>query len=151
VLDWQIGDSFDFAIVLCSLLIGVGYNAYVVYGTAPKKITTRDESMENVPFDTTFRIDGDLDELEAQDPNYDKDEELMISKVIPETDSTLNFDVKIAAPHRSVYDDERKAEEETKTREKKRKAVTIDDDEPDYEKEDAFGKTRLHAWVFVQA
>ena len=45
VLDeWQTGDCFDFAIVLCSLLIGVGYKAYVVYGTAPKEITTKDES-----------------------------------------------------------------------------------------------------------
>lgn len=68
VLQWQIGDSFDFAICLCSLLIGVGFNAYVVYGTAPKKITTRDESLEKVPFDTTFRINGDLDMLEEEDP-----------------------------------------------------------------------------------
>lgn len=61
VLDWQIGDSFDFAIVLCSLLIGVGFNAYVVYGCAPKKITTRDESLEKVPFDTTLKIGGQPD------------------------------------------------------------------------------------------
>jgi hypothetical protein len=67
-LEWQLGDSFDFAITLCSLLIGVGFNAYVVYGTAPKKITTMDESLEKVPFDTTFRINGDLDVLEEEDP-----------------------------------------------------------------------------------
>ena len=36
VIKWQAGDSFDFSIVLCSLLLGTGYNAYVVYGTAPK-------------------------------------------------------------------------------------------------------------------
>ena len=65
VLDWQIGDSFDFAITLCSLMIGVGFNAYVVYGTAPKKITTRDQSLEKVPFDTKFKIDGEPDLLEA--------------------------------------------------------------------------------------
>lgn len=29
------GDCFDFAMVLCSLLLGAGYDAYVVYGTAP--------------------------------------------------------------------------------------------------------------------
>jgi len=46
VLDeWQAGDAFDFAIALCSLLIGTGYDAYVVYGTAPKFITTKDESL----------------------------------------------------------------------------------------------------------
>ena len=42
VLEWQAGDCFDFAIVLCSLLLGTGYDAYVVYGTAPKDITTKD-------------------------------------------------------------------------------------------------------------
>ena len=46
----------------------MGFNAYVVYGTAPKKITTMDESLEKVPFDTTFRINGDLDVLEEEDP-----------------------------------------------------------------------------------
>ena len=55
VLDeWQTGDCFDFAIVLCSLLIGVGYKAYVVYGTAPKEITTKDESDMLCPFSTSF-------------------------------------------------------------------------------------------------
>jgi len=58
----------------------VGFNAYVVYGTAPKKITTMDESLEKVPFDTTFRINGDLDVLEEEDPQFDKDEELMVNK-----------------------------------------------------------------------
>lgn len=36
VLSWQAGDSFDFAIALVSLLIGVGYDAYCVSGFAPK-------------------------------------------------------------------------------------------------------------------
>ena len=30
------------------------------------------------------------------------------------------------------------------------KAITIDDDEPDYEKPDPYGKSRLHAWVLIQ-
>jgi hypothetical protein len=71
VLDrWQTGDSFDFAIVLCSLLIGTGYDAYVVYGTAPKEITTKDQSLMDCPFDTGF---DDLEEHE--DHHYDADEE----------------------------------------------------------------------------
>ena len=45
VLDWQAGDAFDFAITLCSMLIGSGYDAYVCYGTAHKAITTKDESL----------------------------------------------------------------------------------------------------------
>jgi hypothetical protein len=50
VLEWQYGDSFDISIVLCSLLVGVGYKAYVVIGTAPKYITTRNESEMDCPF-----------------------------------------------------------------------------------------------------
>ena len=42
VLKNQAGDCFDFSIVLCSLLIGAGYDAFIVIGTAPKAITSRD-------------------------------------------------------------------------------------------------------------
>lgn len=70
VLEWQAGDCFDFAIVLCSMLIGTGYNAYVVYGTAPKAITTKDESLMECPFSLDFD-----DELSDEDPHLDKDEE----------------------------------------------------------------------------
>ena len=33
------------SILLCSLLIGVGYDAYCVFGKAPKEITTRNEAL----------------------------------------------------------------------------------------------------------
>lgn len=41
VARWQKGDCFDMSILLCSLLIGVGYDAYCIYGIAPKEITTK--------------------------------------------------------------------------------------------------------------
>lgn len=44
-LTWGVGDCFDLSIVLASLLIGAGYDAYVVYGIAPKWICTRDRSL----------------------------------------------------------------------------------------------------------
>ena len=82
VLDeWQAGDAFDFAIALCSLLIGTGYDAYVVYGTAPKFITTKDESLLQCPFDTSF-----ADLMEKEDHRYDADEEQMVEKREPEPD-----------------------------------------------------------------
>jgi hypothetical protein len=37
------------SIVLASLLIGVGYDAYVVYGIAPREITTKNESFMEIP------------------------------------------------------------------------------------------------------
>jgi transglutaminase-like putative cysteine protease len=44
VLKWQKGDCFDMSIVLVSLLTGVGFDAYVVIGKAPKEITIQNES-----------------------------------------------------------------------------------------------------------
>lgn len=144
VLDWQAGDSFDFAIALCSLLLGTGYDAYVVYGTAPKEITTKDESLMDCPFDTKFE-----DLMEKEDPQYDKDEEHMHQKeekeVIP-----MEFAVELKKPYKSEFDDEMKAKAEEEKRLAHLKAVTIDDDEPDYEPEDEYGRTRLHAWVLIQ-
>lgn len=48
-LDWHTGDSFDMAMILCSLLIGNGYDAYVVNGYAPKYITLKDQSKTPCP------------------------------------------------------------------------------------------------------
>jgi len=72
VLSWQAGDCFDFAIVLCSLLVGTGYDAYVVYGTAPKDITTMDQSLMDCPFDLHFD-----DQMDDEDPHIDKDDSYM--------------------------------------------------------------------------
>jgi hypothetical protein len=49
VLEWAVGDSFDFAVLLCSLLLGAGYDAYVCYGTAPENITMCDQTSEPCP------------------------------------------------------------------------------------------------------
>ena len=48
-LEWQKGDCFDFSIVLCSLLIGVGYDAYCVFGNAPREITSKNEALLECP------------------------------------------------------------------------------------------------------
>ena len=50
VLQWRAGDSFDLAMLLASLLLGDGYDAYVVVGTAPRWITLRDLSRTSTRF-----------------------------------------------------------------------------------------------------
>jgi len=75
VLNWQVGDCFDFSIVLCSALLGAGYDAYVVYGTAPKYITTKNESRLECP----LNLEMSDDEAE-EDPEYDQDASLMREK-----------------------------------------------------------------------
>jgi hypothetical protein len=84
VLNDQAGDCFDFSIVLCSLLIGAGYDAFVVIGTAPKKITTRDESLMDCPFDLDLPANEEHD-----DPYLDEDSKHMEP---PKTGGVLPID-----------------------------------------------------------
>ena len=70
------------SIVLCSLLCGAGYDAFVVHGTAPQKITTKDESLMDCPFSLDIN-----DNEQNDDPDFDEDQKLMENekkdKVIP--------------------------------------------------------------------
>lgn len=50
VLEWCSGDCFDFATVLVSLLLGSGYDAYVVYGLAPRWVCDRDQTVLDCPY-----------------------------------------------------------------------------------------------------
>jgi len=43
------GDSFDIAMVLCSFLLGAGFDAYMVYGNSPKFVTMRDQRSTECP------------------------------------------------------------------------------------------------------
>uniref|UniRef100_A0A8C6XB60 Dynein regulatory complex subunit 7 n=1 Tax=Naja naja TaxID=35670 RepID=A0A8C6XB60_NAJNA len=49
ILRYQRGNCFDFSVLLCSLLIGAGYDAYCVNGYATKDICMMDESTEECP------------------------------------------------------------------------------------------------------
>jgi len=48
-LNSHTGDSFDIAMVLCSFLLGAGFDAYVVYGNSPKFVTMRDQRATECP------------------------------------------------------------------------------------------------------
>ena len=45
----QGGDCFDMSTVLCSLLLGAGFDAYVVTGYAPVAVTTSDQTGATCP------------------------------------------------------------------------------------------------------
>lgn len=61
------------SILLSSLLIGVGYDAYCVYGIAPKEITSKNEALMECDF---------LPGLKQPDENEDVKEEFNIDEVI---------------------------------------------------------------------
>ena len=131
VMLWQIGDCFDISIALCSLLIGAGYDAYCVYGKAPRFVTTKDES--NLPppdFPDDLKvIDVDLNELS----NVKKIEITPYKKkIISETDF------------------ESRQEKDKNIHEQWVKENVINDDEPELRRYDPLNGKRLHCWVLLK-
>ncbi|NXS95586.1 DRC7 protein, partial [Jacana jacana] len=49
ILKYQRGNCFDFSMLLCSMLIGAGYDAYCVHGYATREICTLDETLKLCP------------------------------------------------------------------------------------------------------
>lgn len=49
ILKYQRGNCFDFTVLLCSLLIGAGYDAYCVHGYATHEICALDLTQEVCP------------------------------------------------------------------------------------------------------
>ena len=131
VLQWQIGDCFDISIVLCSLLIGAGYNAFVMYGKAPRYITTKDESDLPCPefLDNIKVIDSNINELTQSNK--------------PQTDE-------FKEPETSKFDQDEKNEEANRNEEAWIKENVIDDDEPELKRFDPWNKKRLHCWVMIK-
>lgn len=91
-LDWHTGDSFDMALILCSALIGFGYDAYVVNGYAPKYITLQDQTMTQCPIvasldkesvsGKTSRSSNQVGEEKDENPYKPPDNEVRESKYL---------------------------------------------------------------------
>ncbi|CAD8046319.1 unnamed protein product [Paramecium sonneborni] len=134
VARWQKGDCFDLSILLCSVLIGVGYDAYCVYGTAPRSITSKNES----DLDYIFINNG----IKEDDENIDKDnDELKDNEfaILPKEEIISKYDTKI------------QKQKEEYEKEQRRIALTIDDDEPDQMGQDFYAGKRIHCWILLKA
>ena len=130
VVKWQIGDSFDLSIVLVSLLIGAGYNAYVVYGKAPRFITSKDETRLAPP---------DMpDDIKIIDPDLEDKEDLVEPTI---KDKQIIF---------SHFDKEEQEEKEEKERQEFIRNTVIDDDMAEFERNDPFKHKRIHCWVLIK-
>ena len=67
----------------------------------------------------------------------------------PEENPMPSFSVDTKQPHKSVFEDAQRDKKQREAHEADLKAVTIDDDEPDFEPEDEYGRSRIHAWVLI--
>jgi len=112
------------------LLIGAGYNAYVVYGKAPRAITTKDESNLVCPVLT--------DDIKIIELDLEDDKKEMVSEM------------EDRKPVESQYDKRVQEEEEKKKADEWRKNNVIDDDQPELERHDPWLHKRIHAWVLLK-
>ena len=69
VLDTQEGNCFEYSHLLCSLLLGAGYDAYVVSGYASRGVTLFDLSSEECPLLTETAGEKEVKEEEPP-PRY---------------------------------------------------------------------------------
>ena len=167
ILQQQIGDSFGFANVLCSLLIGAGYDAYVVCGFAPEWITMNDEAWQDLP---------DYAKADANEGSVRRPGEFSTSTVVPndagrkttEEASSSKEEGKSQSPRGEGYEMKphgipkssyiaaiSEAEREAKEAEERRALAEGDPDPnegreiPDCSKSDPLHGRRYHAWVMV--
>ena len=89
------------------------------------------------------------DKEDQDDPMEDADEHLMKQEETDKLEPVEDFQVYQPPDPKSVFDAEIIAKKKEEERLAHIKGSVIDDDEPDFEKDDPFGRSRKHAWVFI--
>ncbi|XP_067159026.1 dynein regulatory complex subunit 7 [Apteryx mantelli] len=129
ILKYQRGNCFDFSVLLCSMLIGAGYDAYCVNGYATHNICTMDQTLEVCP-------------LLRKPQEVPKEGEKKSSKyrVKPPPNLQSKFELQQEAKKEA----ETEAAGEKKERKEEEKAT-----ETEKPKRDPLYGLRVHAWVLV--
>lgn len=137
-LNWHTGDSFDMAMLLCSLLLGSGYDAYVVYGYAPKHITLHDQTQTQCPL---------ISKISSQAPQKSHD---IGADGGPETD-----DNPYVPPNNEVRTSKYLEQQKEKKRQEGLDSFVLwcsDERDPPVPDSGSTDTTRrVHAWVLVRA
>ncbi|KAJ3051002.1 hypothetical protein HK097_008025 [Rhizophlyctis rosea] len=140
-LKLQYGNSFDYAIVLASLLRGVGYDAYVVSGYATRDLTLMNET----------KTETDAIGIPSPTNQTTSDAQEQAEKGEKEGGGTGKYKVKPPRQLRSsflVKQEEKKKAAQVKDAEVRRlqqRQAMEEDDEDD----DELKGLRVHAWVLV--
>uniref|UniRef100_A0A8C8RNP4 Dynein regulatory complex subunit 7 n=1 Tax=Pelusios castaneus TaxID=367368 RepID=A0A8C8RNP4_9SAUR len=129
-LKYQQGNCFGFSVVLCSLLIGAGYDAYCVNGYATREICMMDETREVCPL------------LKKSKEVLKKPVKEKVKKyaVKPPRDLRSKFELQQAAKKEAEIE----AAEEKKQKEEEDKLMESEKPKPD----PLYG-LRVHAWVLI--
>ncbi|KAF7242739.1 Dynein regulatory complex subunit 7 [Varanus komodoensis] len=130
ILRYQRGNCFDFSILLCSLLIGAGYDAYCVNGYATREICMMDESREVCPL-LQKPEEVPVEAAKAKPKKY---------AIKPLRDLRSKFEMRQEAKQEAIV----QATEEKKRKEEEAKITEAEKPQPD-----ALYGLRVHAWVLV--
>ncbi|XP_045186908.2 dynein regulatory complex subunit 7-like isoform X2 [Mercenaria mercenaria] len=130
ILKRQKGNCFEYSTLLCSLLIGAGYDAYVVSGYATREVCLADESREICP------LLKRKEEIKAEE----KKKELKKYTVKPPKDLQSKFERKQAAKAQA----EKEAEEAKRRAEEEERLAELEKPPPD----PLYG-LRIHSWVLI--
>ncbi|NXI95465.1 DRC7 protein, partial [Psophia crepitans] len=128
ILKYQRGNCFDFSMLLCSMLIGAGYDAYCVHGYATREMCTLDETLELCPL---LRKPEEVPKQGVKKSNK--------YRVKPPPDLQSKFELQQEAKKAA------KAEAAQKNKEREEEKVT----EVENPERDPLYGLRVHAWVLV--
>ncbi len=143
VLRWQRGDCVDMAMVLTSILVGGGYDAYVVIGRARRAVCLNDMSYTDCPLLAEAKGTPAKPARVPSDKYVISDRPDMTSKYVART--RLREQNKIAFAERRRLQEAMDANPELYIKE-----PTSDDEEEPEEPEDELEGKRVHAWVLVR-
>ncbi|NXU12354.1 DRC7 protein, partial [Pardalotus punctatus] len=123
ILKYQQGNCFDFTVLLCSLLIGAGYDAYCVHGYATLEMCSFDQTQDVCP-------------LLRKPPE------------VPEEIDPNKYRIKYPLEPQSKFELQQKAKEEESeaVQDEEREEMVTEVDKPN---RDRLHGLRVHAWVLV--
>lgn len=150
----QSGNSFDFAVLLTSLLRGVGYDAYVVSGYATREITLMDQSatrLEKVGFPAPMDVKADMYDVlkEVENEKRQLEESKRAAKSHIYNSNKYRFKNGKTLKSQFLLRQEQKIKEIQELQEQERKAKEARERELEDFVEDELKGLRVHAWVLV--
>lgn len=136
-LTTQEGDSFDMAHLLCSLLVGAGYDAYCVYGTAERTVCEMDRREETCPLLAKDETEGETTSVGPE------------TNVSESSESPYNIAKRFDFHSKFQLALERKRRRRRERADREREEL-MREDEPAKTVDPLRGK-RVHCWVLVKS
>ncbi|XP_055049255.2 dynein regulatory complex subunit 7 [Misgurnus anguillicaudatus] len=140
VLQTQRGTCFEFSCLLCSLLLGAGYDAYCVSGYASKEMCLLDQSRQECPRQEWHIMPTPHLQPQIQGNEENQKKKMKKYSVKPPPDLTSKFE---------KHQEEKRIAEAKATALKKQKEAEKLQEEQERPPPDPLLGLRVHSWVLV--